>query len=62
MAFEGAHAWIYYKENGRPMTEYHPTPHINVESAKKLITALHEFVTMAENAELTEPAIYSEED
>jgi hypothetical protein len=60
LAFEGAHAWLFYSEEGKGPASDYPCAEINVESAKKLIIALHEFVTAAEKGQLTEPAVYIE--
>lgn len=57
LAFEGAHAWLFYDEDGAKEGVLHPHPQLNVEAAKKLIVALQSFVEEAEADQLTEPAV-----
>jgi hypothetical protein len=58
LAFEGAHAWLFYDEDGADKgAVLHPHAQINVEAAKKLIAALQSFVEEAEGDQLTEPAV-----
>lgn len=56
MAFEGAHAWLYYDSlKGKPGEQF------SVDGAKELVAALTAFIEMAEADQLTEPAVWTKE-
>ena len=56
MAFKGAHVFLFY-----PELEGMPGEQFSVAQAKEVIAALQTFVDMAENDELTEPAVWTKE-